>query len=85
MVSNENFHLELTGADVSAQNAVAESPNKYLGNMMQCLLHAADLGPEYWSFALIHAAYIKNRLPHTFINKTPFEAITGTKPDLSNL
>ena len=77
MVSDEGSTLELTGADASAQNVVAESPNKYLGNMMRCLLHAADLGPEYWSFALTHAAYIKNRLPHSLIKKIQFEAITG--------
>ncbi len=29
-VSDEGFTIELTGADASAQNAVAESPNKYL-------------------------------------------------------
>ena len=28
-------------------------------NMMEYLLHAADLGPEYWYFALTHAVYIK--------------------------
>ena len=67
MVENEKFTLELTGSDASAQNGVAESPNKYLGNMMRCLLHSAGLGPEYWSYALIHAVYIKNRLPHTHI------------------
>lgn len=43
------------------------------------------LGSEYWSFALMHTVYIKNRIPHTFINRTPFEAITGRKTDLSNL
>ena len=85
MVVDEVFTLEMTGADASAQNAYAESPNKYLANMMRCVLHAVDLGPEYWSFALIHSVYIKNRLPHTFIKMTAYEAITGTKPDLSNL
>ena len=75
----------MTGADASAQNAYAESPNKYLANMMRCILHAADLGPEYWSFALLHSVYIKNRLPHTFIKMTPYEAITSVKPDLTNL
>ena len=85
MVDKELFALELTGADASAQNGVAESPNKYLGNMMRCMLHSAGLGPEYWSYALIHAVYIKNRLPHTHIGKTPYEALTGTQPDLTNL
>ena len=53
--------------------------------MMRCLLHSSGLGPEYWSYALIHAVYIKNRLPHTLLNKTPFEALTGSKPDVTNL
>ena len=85
MVANEKFTLEVTGADVSAQNAITESPNKHLANMMRCLLHAADVGHEYWSFALRHAVYVKNRIPHKFINQTPYEALTGTKPDITNL
>ncbi len=85
MVHDEGFALELTGADASAQNGIAESTNKYLGNMMRCLLHAADLGPEYCSFALLHAVLIKNRIPHTVITCTPYEKLTGTQPDLTNL
>ena len=52
---------------------------------MQRMLLAADLGPEYWSSALRHAIYVKNRLQHAFIKNTPFEAITGTKPNITNL
>ena len=85
VVVKNDFLLELTGAAASAQNAHAESPNRYLANMMRCLLHAADLGSEYWSFALIHAAYVKNRIPHTYIRMTPYEALTGAKPDITNL
>lgn len=84
MVDKEIFTLELTGADASAQNGIAESPNKYLANMMWCLLHTAGLGPD-WSYALIHAVYVKNRLPHSYIGKTPYEAITGHQPDLTNM
>ena len=43
MVHNEKFTLEMTGSDASAQNSIAESPNKTLGNMMRCILHTADL------------------------------------------
>ena len=85
MVHKEGFSLEMTGSDASAQNAVAEAPNKYLANMMRYILHAANLGPEYWSYALIHAVYIKNRLPHILIKKTHFEALTGQQPEVTNL
>ena len=53
--------------------------------MIQCLLHAVDLGPEYWLFALLQAAFVKNRTPHSFIHKTLFEVITGSEPGLANL
>ena len=85
MVHKEGFELEITGADASIHNAIAESPNKYLGNMVRCLLHLANLGPEYWSYALRHAVYIKNRFPHSYIKTTPFEALTGQQLDLINL
>ena len=52
---------------------------------MRCLLHAADLGSEYWSFALIHAVYVKNRIPHSYIRMTPYEALTGSQPNLTRL
>ena len=50
------------------------------------MLHSAGLGPEYWSYALLHATYVKNSLPHQALdNKTPYEAYTTKKPDLSRL
>ena len=85
MVAKEGFTLEVTGADVLAQNAIAESPNKYLANMIKCMLHTADLGPEYWSFALRHEVYVKNRVPHSDIKMILYQAITGTQPDITNL
>ena len=53
--------------------------------MMRCMLHSANLGPEYWTYALSQAVYIKNRIPHKSLNMTPFQAITGRKLDLSHL
>jgi deoxyuridine 5'-triphosphate nucleotidohydrolase len=84
-VANEGFVVETTGSDGSAQNGMVERPNRTFGEMMRCLLHSAELGPEFWSFALIHAVYIKNRLPHQAIKQSPYQAFTGIKPDLSRL
>ena len=52
---------------------------------MRDSLQSTGLRPKYWSYALLHAVFIENRLPHTFINKTPFETPTGTKSDITNL
>ncbi len=81
-----NYNLRVTGAYSSAQNGMAEKPNQDLARTMRCLLYSAGLGSEYWSYALRHAVYLKNRLPHTSLNNTtPFELINGFKPDLSKL
>ena len=77
MLKDENFTLEVTGSESSKQNSLAERPHHDLAKMMRCMLHAAELGSEFWSVALAHVVYIKNRLPHSSINTTPFQAFTG--------
>ena len=79
--------LEPTGSGDPAQNGKAESPNKIFGRMLRGMLYNAGLGPEFWSYALIHAVYVKNRLPHSALHmrKSPYEAYTGIKPNLSLL
>ena len=86
-VIESKFLLEPTGADDAAQNGVAENPNKTLGRMTRALLYNAKRSHEYWSYAIQHAVYIKNRLPHAHhkYKITPYEIYTGTKPNISNL
>jgi hypothetical protein len=45
--------------------------------MVCVLLHNATLGPEYWSFALLHAVHLKNQMPLTAIKQVPYTAYTG--------
>ena len=85
MIGECGFTLEITGSDASTQNGLAENPNCSLVHMVKCLLYSAELPPQYWSFALLHATYIKNRLPHYSLNTTPYKAFTGRKPSLSKL
>ena len=85
MISDCEFALETTGSDASSQNGMAERPNRTYGQMMRCILHAAGLGPEFWSYALIHSTYVKNRLYHHTIKTTPYTKFTGCQPDLTNL
>ena len=85
MLKDEEFTLELTGTDSSKQNSLVERPHRDLAQMMHCLLFSAELGSEYWSYALAHAVYIKNRLYHLALGTTPFQAFTGRRPNLSKL
>jgi len=54
---------------------------------MRTMLTGSNLGSEYWSYALRHAVYIKNRLPHQALPKyiSPFERYTSRRPDISHI
>ena len=82
-----NYSIEVTGADNSSQNGVAERPHRTLANMVRTGLENSALPYKYWSDALLHAVYIHNRLPHSHFHhkSTPYEQLTGIKPDLTKL
>jgi hypothetical protein len=80
-VRDAGYVLEQTASDSSFQNGMAERPNRTLGDNMRALLHGVNLGLEYWSWALIHAVYLRNRLPHKTTNTTPLQAYTGKRPN----
>jgi hypothetical protein len=57
--------------------------------IMECarsMIRAQGLDLEFWAEAVNIAVYIKNRCPTTALeSKTPQEAWTGRKPDVSHL
>jgi hypothetical protein len=65
VVEKFNYIIEPTAPNATFQNAHAERPNHTLGNWMRCILHASGLGPEYWSFALLHTTSIYIICYHT--------------------
>ena len=85
MADSEGFILEPTAAKASFQNGMVERPNRTLARIMGCLLTNAGLGPEYWSWALIHAVYLKNRMPHRATGETPYFSWSGKKPSAKHL
>ena len=46
-----------------------------------------DSGLEkcFWNFAVEYCAFVRNRLPCQPHGQTPFEAVFGQKPDVSNM
>jgi len=84
-VQNVGFIMDPTAPRAAFQNAKAERPNRNFGKTVRCLLYNANLGPEYWSFALLHAVYIKNRLPHCATNQVPLTAYSGKRPNAKRL
>lgn len=84
-MSIRKFVVEPTGADSPNQNKQAERYNDTFGVTVRVLLYGSGLPVQFWSAALIHAAYLHNRRVHKSILMTPFEAWNGFKPDLRTL
>ena len=87
MIGSQGYTLETTGPDNSKQNGIVERPHRTLADMTRAAVMDAGLPSKFWSDGIIHAVYVKNRLPHTAFDmeKTPYEMLTGSKPDLSQL
>ena len=50
------------------------------------MLHHAGLPLQFWAEACSTAVYVHNRSPTVALkDKTPYECLTGAKPDVSHL
>ncbi len=68
------------------QNGVAEPANRTIMECARSLILAQRLGLEFWGEAVNTAVYIKNWCPTKVLDsKTPQEAWSGRKPDVSHL
>ena len=84
-IAKHGYTLEPTAPNSSFQNSKDERPHRTLGNMMKSMLKGANLDKRFWADALLHAVYLKNRLPHQTLGMTPYERMMRRKPDLSHL
>ena len=59
------------------QNGTAERHWRTLFEMGRCLLKQGNVSKEFWPYAVIAAAYIRNRCCNKRLQKTPNQAMTG--------
>jgi hypothetical protein len=79
------IQLQHTVPYTPQQNGVAKRKNRSLKEMTSCMLHARSLPSKLWAEALNCVAYIQNRAPHRCVeDRTPFEAWTSDKPDVTH-
>ncbi len=70
----------------SQQNGVAERANRTIMECARNMILAQGLELEFWGKVLNTVVYIKNRCPSKALNsKTPQEAWSGRKPNVSHL
>ena len=67
------------------QNGKAERNWRTLFEMGRCLLLESKLGKELWPYAVMSATYIRNRCYNKRLEQTPYQALTGRKPNIANM
>ena len=68
------------------QNGVAERMNRTLVECARTMMIHANLPKKYWGYAVMSAAYIRNRCQSRVLDgKSAFELADGRKPDLENM
>jgi len=68
------------------QNGVVERKHQHLMNVTGALLFRSSIPVQFWSFAVLHAAYLINRTLTPFLkNSSPFEMLYNKNCDLSHI
>ena len=67
------------------QNGTAERAWRTLFDMARCLLIESKLPRNLWTYAVMYAAYTRNRCFNQRTGQTPFRMFTGKVPDVSKL
>ena len=67
------------------QNGTAERSWRTLFNMARSMLIESGLPKKLWTYAVMAAAHIRNRVYNQRIQDTPYHKLTGKKPQLSKL
>lgn len=78
--------FQLTTAYAPSQNGVAERKNRSIVEMGRAMLEHSGLPKKFWAEVSAAAVHILNRSPTSALpGKTPFEALTGSKPSCAHL
>ena len=68
------------------QNGVAERLNRTIMEATRSMIYQAGVPLDFWAEACNTAIYLHNRSPTIAVkDKTPYECLFGTKPDISHL
>ena len=85
-LTKEGIKHELTIPHTPQQNGVAERVNRTLIETVRAMLADSKLPHRFWAEALATSVYLRNRSPTKAVEAmTPYEAWSGTKPDVDCL
>jgi hypothetical protein len=76
---------EYTAPYSPEQNGIAERYNRIILDHARAVITAKKIPLKLWPWVFESIGYILNRVYSKPIGKTPYEALIGSKPDISNL
>ena len=83
-LSEEGIRHQYSAAYTPQQNGVAERKNRTLMDMARTMLAEYKSPYNFWAEAISTACHSANRLYlRKGLNKTPYEILTGNKPNIS--
>lgn len=83
-LKQQGIHHEHSAPYSQQQNGVAERLNRTIMEATRSMGIAASLDEGYWGFAVLAAAHVRNRLPNSVTDKTPFESLLNVKPSINH-
>jgi hypothetical protein len=85
-LKQKRIRRQFTCPNTPQQNGVSERKNRHLGEVTRSLIHDKNMPGRFWAEAMYTAGYLINRIPAQGLEYvSPYEKITGTKPDVSYL
>jgi len=67
------------------QNGRVERKHQHILNVGRALLYQSKFPASYWSYALLHATFIINRVTSTILhNKSPYQLLHNKVPDIES-
>ncbi|PIL23016.1 hypothetical protein GSI_14323 [Ganoderma sinense ZZ0214-1] len=85
-LDSRGVELKLSVHDTHEHAGVSERLNRTVMEKVRAMLIASGLPRFLWGEALLHAVWLKNRTSTKALSgRTPYEALTGSPPDLSGV
>ena len=81
----EGISREYSAQYTPEQNGVAERSNGLIQEGLRTMLLYSRLGKSYWSYIASTKVYLLNRSRVVKTGKTPYEMLTGKKPNVKHL
>jgi len=84
---SKGIKRSLTTHDTPEHNGIVERANYTVVDLARTVLADSKLPKKLWTYAMMYAVWIKNRMPTKVLAKdnakTPYEFVTKEKPDMS--